>query len=915
MDYALEYDMGDLESQDPLPDPEAIFDLAPRDAENQYQLHPMVEYGMVNTLLAFIIGFINCLLVTIGIYMLYKTVLRLSRWNPRFTLVNRYSDDVFPETSVTRSNPPPQANPLSDPNRNPPLNPKENCNGGAIPKDIPFPRRQASFSPPPPSMPPLSPSLSRYARPALGSFTMPTMLLFTLLVAGTEAAFTMQDNVLQGYDCSQPREVQDRTLNDAAIECDETHRSVEVLANQTYQLLVMEKVERFRGWKCAILDTRKVVYCGNYDHQTSFAQYDYTDLPMAPELNVCEKMIEKGLFTDPRGRNHHINVGGITALSYTEVGHTWAVGTNPGETSEVQCAGGDWEIDDLTLTDIVVTHNLKVYVVKEEFRLSEGIVSALSDAKRLKCPSVRATCSTAEATYTWQLPQDRCTLAVSKHVRGMLVTDELGDQVFMSTDDSLVRLILKQTESHCGRVIYSTNYPEFYLAKLPHHKPFTRFMEPESISLSTYVNNRDDYLYNYVADQIDGEMGAVLRSNCIKRKKEGRHRFYLQHADPGLVTYTLGNGTFATSAGEALYFYQCKPVMVRAITSKICYDGLPVQPILKQEKPGDIDDVLVPDLFLEPLTRRLTKKAMVLPCSTTFRMKYQLVNQNWISADPHLRETKRPLDMQMPEALRQLKLNRNVDWSQGGVYKQEELKKLEEILELPKFTESLSVQIASQVGHNYQVGDALDPSNMFGSFEDPVSMYQGFLHRVLRFLEVWGEGAAICTSLFFIGKVISNIIGWIFGGRQLFLQSGWTRRLLWTFCPTLFLLRAYGKANQDDSPPPGKFKKKHTKRRHHSASTEMTRFTHDDREPLVNDAHANILRNSASGQIHPGYPNTGATAGSNLGGQTYASPVPSNLYPSHTSRMDQSMTSSFTSSPGTNRRNFSIHPNQQDTFH
>ena len=118
----------------------------------------------------------------------------------------------------------------------------------------------------------------------------------------------------------------------------------------------------------------------------------------------------------------------------------------------------------------------------------------------------------------------------------------------MSTDGSLVRLVKKNAVSMCGRVVYRTNYKHLYLVPYPTSEPFTRQVEPESMSTSTYVRNRDDYLYNNTLEMIEQEFQGVLNNDCQRRAQNAKLHFWLQHVDPGLTTWFLGNGSFATTS-------------------------------------------------------------------------------------------------------------------------------------------------------------------------------------------------------------------------------------------------------------------------------------------------------------------------------------------------------------------------------
>jgi hypothetical protein len=47
-----------------------------------------------------------------------------------------------------------------------------------------------------------------------------------------------------------------------------------------------------------------------------------------------------------------------------------------------------------------------------------------------------------------------------------VVTSEAGDSTYMSTDGSMVRLLMKEEPiPACGRLVTGTNYPKLFLAK------------------------------------------------------------------------------------------------------------------------------------------------------------------------------------------------------------------------------------------------------------------------------------------------------------------------------------------------------------------------------------------------------------------------------------------------------------------
>ena len=159
---------------------------------------------------------------------------------------------------------------------------------------------------------------------------------------------------------------------------------------------------------------------------------------------------------------------------------------------------------------------------------------------------------------------------------------------------------------------------------------------PESVSTSTYVRNRDDYLYHNTLEMIEQEFQGVLNNDCQRRAQKAKLDFWLQHVDPGLTTWFLGNGTFATTSGEVIYQYHCRPVHVKLLPSQHCYQGAPVER-LEAHSGAYIDIYLGQKLYMEPLTHRLSMIGIPGTCASIFAAKYQNIMGNWFTITPDVR--------------------------------------------------------------------------------------------------------------------------------------------------------------------------------------------------------------------------------------------------------------------------------------
>ena len=100
------------------------------------------------------------------------------------------------------------------------------------------------------------------------------------------------------------------------------------------------------------------------------------------------------------------------------------------------------------MNNLIKDHAARITLSKEIFKYGGGRLAAVLGEEVLPCGVFTEKCETPAATYLWK-PADTkfCPLAFSKIVKGRLTTAEDDTQVFMSTDGSLVCLVLKYEEA------------------------------------------------------------------------------------------------------------------------------------------------------------------------------------------------------------------------------------------------------------------------------------------------------------------------------------------------------------------------------------------------------------------------------------------------------------------------------------
>ena len=610
------------------------------------------------------------------------------------------------------------------------------------------------------------------------------VLLILILTSPVMIHCRSHDRSFDSYDCSRPLAMEDRALFDQQLPCDVPHRALHTAHNQSFQLLVHEPIMRLKGYKCEVYDNRKVVYCGNSDHQTMYDRYDYSMIPKSPLPTECNRMVSQGKFTLPDKTEVDVEMGKVNIFHWTEVGRTYTGYDTFSPGKQVKCQGGNWRTGSEDLEDMVVTHRMRVVITEEEFRFDGEVLRAVSDGTNLACGPYAENCQNEEASYTWKADHNWCPLANSKHVSGMVIDDERGEKVFMSNDGSLVRLVMTYQESQCERMVWATNYPNIFLAKLPSRLPFRRPVNPTAVSLSTYVNNRDDFLYATMIDQINQELSSVLVHDCMQQRKRSRSDYMLAHKIPGLETFTLGNGTFATAAGEVMWYHRCEHVITTAKELDECYNALPVNlppnHRLKQEDPQQ-------QWFLERLTHRLVKYATPMPCSKVYAPKYKTRHGQWVTVDPQVRTTSAPKPTDTPKEIVR-SLTKIHDFSIGGVYSEAELKAMEDWVNMPLAREALAGYLGQVYTDGYRKDVPALAMNPYGV--GPKAWLEEQAGYFLTFLKYWGDAAAIFISVLFFLNLGKRLVEGIMNVRNVYQQQfGWVTKMLYCLCPTSMLLR------------------------------------------------------------------------------------------------------------------------------
>lgn len=579
--------------------------------------------------------------------------------------------------------------------------------------------------------------------------------------------------VFEAYDCDEPRNIQDFYYPQGMPHCEES-RAVKDIRNVTYHVLQKEEHRYLAGWACTLTRTQDVRQCGAHDHETRLGKASFHDLPVAVSLDSCTEWVRKHQYIDTRGQIHALALNSINIVRYQEVGHTYD--THDGY--EVECRGGEFPFEGKVFGNMMVDVELRITIFNSKFQTKGGLIYVTNEDLSLPCEPHTQGCVTTTSTYIWTQGADHCPLAHIRTTSGVEVTNG-GKTVFMSNDGSMIRLVEADTLSYCQQQVISTNYPGIFLER-PRAGP-TPFRKVHSaeVEIHTYINNRDDFLYNHMADQIEKEFQGVLKNNCLQNQEEEKLTFFLRHQNPDMLNYFLGNGMYATPSGEVLYVYQCRPTLVYAVERLECFQALPVRKAV-----GNSTELL----FLEPLTKRLTRTGIPIPCSQHFVAKYRNREGNWVTTTPYVTKAASPrmLPLNQPDAF---VIDRNLDWAFGGIYTREQLEDLQQYMEFSREKQALGAQLVQQAA-GHQFDQAVGVHQLFPQ-AFPNMEVTGWLTRMWSFMHTFGETAAVIITLFGACRLLASIMEALYSFVVLRDVHGCGKSLLWIPCSTLFLLRSY----------------------------------------------------------------------------------------------------------------------------
>ena len=591
--------------------------------------------------------------------------------------------------------------------------------------------------------------------------------------------------ILQGYDCSLPGDLRDVSIH-MNKDCKAFNISkVGPERNVKYTLLQREDYRRFVGFSCSMVHTKKAAYCGKYDHQTRLLSWSTQEEPQTVSVEECKRMVRERHYVDANGGKHDLEMNATNSFFYYEAGKDFVSTSGEGKCAGVTYTAPSGDI----LYRAVIGMYTKVTLEQVEFASSDEETMVISKNEKIPCEHFKAECITPAATYIWESAKSHqhCQYATVRKFEGIeySFTDGAGltRTIVKATkqDGSLLYLEKKAKILTCDRTIFATNYQDrlFLHDEAMSPPAFERAIHPQEMRWSLYISNRDSYLQSHISSEIEREVNRALYSLCRDRLQVEHSLQFLQRQMPDLRTHTVGNGEFAMAAGESLYLFRCRPVLINPVNVPHCYRELPVSfPHMDDEEPKI--------LYLEPYTRQLKEIGVRTPCSSRFAPKFQTLDGAWIQALPTIMVANPPADADtLWEPVGPIDID-EIDFSQQGVYTPDDIEGMHRYLTFGQAREALGYRLAEQTPLTAYSNDIVLPTQLF-----PISSFKEMFGGFIAFLATWGNVASVFIATTMAFGLISKIATFLYHTLIIKKNYGCGRTLLWSCCPGLFLMRRY----------------------------------------------------------------------------------------------------------------------------
>ena len=217
------------------------------------------------------------------------------------------------------------------------------------------------------------------------------MMSVLMLVEGNMAQPSMT-----GYDCGTPVQT---IITRKDWQCTMYRDKPKV----TKSILIQKEIElTLQGFKCAVVHTRRVHYCGIWSYTQSIP-VGYKALPKRVSVAECQAMVRQQYYTEGGDKKYPLSVPGLTNLNLQRAGSERI------SDGQLRCDGADIQESEVFLKSVVVEEQLSVEITKEEYHAVDNTVEAIFSRTIVLCAVDAKGCAGPKETFIWNKPRHDCT--------------------------------------------------------------------------------------------------------------------------------------------------------------------------------------------------------------------------------------------------------------------------------------------------------------------------------------------------------------------------------------------------------------------------------------------------------------------------------------------------------------------------
>ena len=538
---------------------------------------------------------------------------------------------------------------------------------------------------------------------------MVPIIMVLAALANSSHAYTMNY-----YDCGKPQSMQDYNLKTyCANEIKKTGETT------TYHVLQKKKNIKMTGYSCSVVRSTFTFHCGMFSH-TEILRMPDIEIKQIVSIQECQAMVTTGYWQTREGTRHKVKMGEENIFHVSEKGILHQ------NQNKIYCQGEALKINDNIIEGVLKMVQYRTIIEEEEYLIDKKRVEVLNTHIRLpsSCELENLGC-VVQKTYLWNVPNNQCQLA---KINTGKFTEEQGYVI-----EHRAKLLFKITDTSPSPIgcpdgeIYHTEYEDLFLTKdynFPHIG--------QTLDIGLYVKQSADYVLFETE-----KMTNMIAQNTFKDLCQQVYTKSKEEVMP------IQNGKFGRRSGDVLYIFNCMQKTGKLLTTKKCYDRIPLQN----------------QIYVDPITRIGTKHATTKECNNLFP-EAVLTKEGWISM-PELRPMKEP-----SQYLNNNKGNlTHEDMAKGGLYTSDELKQWEQFISYGDFKSSLISSISTgacvhrkicktndemdlpRYNIDRLIEEAKGSINLFDKIDKMIRYYGAYLSLIV--LGIWTARAGLWIALIF----------------------------------------------------------------------------------------------------------------------------------------------------------------------